>query len=109
MASWVRNFKGLDAALNEGVEVVTPGSVAEPEHCDASSCAGREADWVGEVDVEGDENSGFGDGCRKNVWVARAGHLFVPDGVHVVTGAAKLLGPSKAQVLVELQLHATST
>ena len=70
---------------------------------------GRETDGVGEVHVEGDQCSRLTCGRSEHVDVGRPGQSFVPDGVDVVSGFAELIGPPMAEVLVELEPHATST
>ena len=46
---------------------------------------------------------------REHVDVGRPGQCFVPDGLDVVPDIAELVGPTVAEVLVELEPHVTST
>ena len=48
-------------------------------------------------------------GRSEHVDIGRPGQSFVPDGLDVVAGIAELVGPPVAEVLVELEPHATST
>lgn len=83
-------------------------AIRSPGHRNAGRRPRREAERVGEVEVEGDQGpTGLDCSGQDNV-VGGALKALVVNCVDIVAGVAEELRPAQTEVLVELELHATS-
>jgi len=68
----------------------------------------REAERVRDVEVAGDQRTTGLHGSVEDDAIVGAAEVLVVNGVHVVAGVEKVSDPLPAEVLVELEPHATS-
>lgn len=93
----------------QGADAVAGRVRAGAKDDEARGRSRREAHRIGEVEVQGDEGAAGYPRRSQDRVIGGPGERLVVDGVDLVARLAEHLGMAEAEVLVELQPHATST
>lgn len=84
------------------------GARADLQNDDASAPLGREACYLAEIMIEGDECPAFACTDLEQFLIGGASETLIPDRHHIVAGSSQKLQTTPPDIFVELELHAYS-